>query len=135
MVRKKIKILLVDEHQMVRNGLRLMLERQNDFEFIVTEAENEKNILNELLANSYDIALLRINLLHPDDISTIKKINKEKVVTPVLIITMDNDQQIVKQVTKNGVSCYLLKDCGIEELSKAIGAILVGEHHIYGEAS
>lgn len=135
MVRKNIKILLVDEHQMVRNGLRLMLERQNDFEFIVTEAESGKFILNELLENNYDIVLLRINFLHPDDISIIEKINKEKVVTPILIIAMDNDQQIVKQVTESGVSCYLLKDCGIEELSKAIEAILAGDYHLCSEAS
>lgn len=132
---RRIKILLADDHPMVRTGLRLMLEQQNNFEFVVTEVANGKLALKQLLTNNYDIVLLDINLPHTDGLSIIKKAKEEKIKTPILVITMYNDEHIVKQAIESGASGYLLKNCGIEELSKAIETILDGENYYCSEAS
>ena len=134
-MRKKVKILLVDDHQMVRNGLRLMLEQQKLFVPIITEVENGVLVLEEIPTENYDIALLDINLPKLDGITVTKRVKAEGCEIPILVITMYNEEHIVKQVVEAGASGYLIKNCGIEELTKAIKTVLNGDIYLCNEAS
>ena len=134
-MRKTIKILLVDDHQMVRTGLKLMLEQQKLFDPIITEADNGELALEEILTQSYDLIFLDISIPKIDGISVIKKSIDKGNKTPILVITMHNEDHIVKQVVDAGAHGYLIKNCGIEELTKAINIILSGKYYFCNEAS
>jgi RNA polymerase sigma factor (sigma-70 family) len=114
----------VDDHPMVRNGLKLMLEQQKIYNPVITEAENGLEALEHILTNKYDIVLLDINLPKLDGISVIKQCKARNIDTPILTITMHNEEHIVKQVVEAGALGYIIKNCGIEELTKAIKTVL-----------
>jgi len=134
-MRKAVKILLVDDHQMVISGLRLMLEQQKLFNPIITEADNGLLALQEMSSGIYDIILLDINLPLMDGISVIKNYIAKGGKTPILVITMHKEEHVVKQATEAGALGYLIKSCGVEELAKAIKTILDGDYYFCNEAS
>lgn len=134
-MKKMIKILLVDDHPMVRTGLRLMMEQQKLFDPIITEADNGETALKEILTGKYNIIFLDISLPKMDGISVIKQAIDKGNKTPILVITMHNEEYIVKQVVDAGAFGYLIKNCGIEELTKAIRIILDGGFYFCNEAS
>ena len=134
-MRKKVKILLVDDHQMVIAGIKLMLEQQKMYDLIITDVDNGELALKEILTGKYDIVLLDLNLPLMDGISVVKRSMENGSKTPILIITMHNEEHLVKQVVEAGASGYLIKNCGIEELTKAIKTVVEGNVYFCNEAS
>jgi DNA-binding NarL/FixJ family response regulator len=134
-MRKRVKLLLVDDHQMVITGLRLMLEQQKLYDPIITEVDNGELALKEILTGKYDMVLLDLNLPIMDGISVLKKSLTQGSKTPIMVITMHNEEHLVKQAVEAGASGYLIKNCGIEELTKAINTILSGNVYFCNEAS
>ena len=111
-MKKIIKILLVDDHPMVRTGLRLMMEQQKLFDPIITEADNGETALKEILTGKYNIIFLDISLPKMDGISVIKQAVDKGNKTPILVITMHNEEHIVKQVVDGKAMYYV--DCVAE---------------------
>jgi DNA-binding NarL/FixJ family response regulator len=125
-VKKIVNILVADDQVIVRNGLRFMLENQNDFIPVIQEANNGAEVLDLVFKNDYDILLLDIQMPKMDGITTISKLREKNYKIPILVISVMDDETIVRQVIENGCDGFILKDAGSEELMRSIETILSG---------
>lgn len=132
---KEIKILLAEDHQMVRNGLILMLEQQKAFEPDITEVVNGTEVFEKLEHNTYDLILLDLSMPVMDGIAVLKKLRTLGIETPVLVLTMHNEEGIIKQALDLGAYGYILKSSGLEELVKAILTVKDYERYFSNEIS
>ena len=123
---ERIRLLIVDDHPVVRDGLRGMLERQADFE-IVGEAGNGLDavqLVNELLP---DIVLMDLRMPEMDGVTALGEIKSNQPQVQVLVLTTyDSDADILPAI-EAGASGYLLKDSSREELYAGIRAAARGE--------
>ena len=121
-------ILIVEDHHLVRSGLRLMLENQTVFQTEITEASNGVEALDLLQKKSFDIVVLDISMPLIDGVEVLKKIKKHFKNLPVLMLTMHNEEKLIKKVIKIGASGYLLKSSATNDLIQAILEISKGNN-------
>jgi len=125
-----IHIVLADDHPIVREGLRAVLETQPDFE-VVAEAANGEEALRQALTQRPDILLLDLEMPIMDGVETIRRLRQQQSgagVSPVGIIVFtafDNDERIIHAV-QAGANGYLLKGAPREEIFKAIRITMEG---------
>ena len=129
-----ISLLLVDDHKMIRDGLKIYFENENKYE-VVAEAENGKKALDLLKDHPVDIVVTDIVMPEMDGITLTKSIKENNPKQKILALTMLNESQHIKQMLNNGVSGYLLKNCGAEEIKKAIDIIHSGETYYAKEVT
>lgn len=123
---ERFKIIIVDDHWIVRQGLKLIFETEEDYE-VVAEAENGKQAFDLIENIKADIVLL--DLLMPE-MSGVEfmKIYKEKGLSiPVVILTTLNEQDYIKQCIQLGAKGYLLKDSEREQLLRTVASAVRGE--------
>ena len=130
----KVSILLVDDHQMVREGLKSIFENDDNYH-IEAEAINGIEALNLLKDIKVDIVLTDISMPGMDGVELTKTIKKNDPLQKIIALTMLGESQHIKQMLKAGVSGYLLKNCGSKELKKAITRVLEGESYFSPEVS
>ena len=121
----KVRLFLVDDHKMIREGLKNFLSDQEGFE-IVAEAENGIDCLNQLENLEVDIILSDLNMPEMDGLELIKKIKETRPELKVIALTMMGESQHIKQMLAEGAVGYLLKDCSEEELISAINTVHQG---------
>ena len=132
---KPLKILIADDHKMVRNGVRLMLESQKVFKTIITEASNGFEVLHFLEKEQFDVVLLDISMPEMDGIVTLKKIKSKSIKVPVIMMTMHNEENVINKAVELGACGYILKNSGIDELVKAIQSVINRERYFSNEVS
>ncbi|MEH2268747.1 MAG: response regulator transcription factor [Nostoc sp.] len=120
-----IKVLLVDDQSLIRQGLRALLELEPDLE-IVGEAENGEEAINLVAEFQPDVILLDIRMPIMDGVAATREIQKRFVKTNILVLTTFDDDEYVSAALKNGAMGYLLKDTPSEELAVAIRAVHKG---------
>lgn len=121
----KIKLLIADDHEVVRYGLKTMLA-ETDID-VVGEATSGAAAIKFVLENEVDVVLLDIRMPDGDGLSALGRIKLDKPDLPVVILsTFDNPTYVARAVAL-GASGYLLKDCTPEELIKAIRVAAAGE--------
>jgi DNA-binding NarL/FixJ family response regulator len=121
----KIRVLLADDHKIVRDGLRALVERCDDME-VVAEAETGREALR--LAQKYNPAIVIMDISMPDlnGIDATRQILEEVKGVKVIALSMHSDKQYVDGMLRAGVSGYLLKDCAADELIQCIRIVLSG---------
>ncbi|WP_445632203.1 response regulator [Nostoc sp. DSM 114167] len=124
-----IKVLLVDDQSLIRQGLRALLELEPDLE-IVGEAENGEQAINLVAEFQPDVILLDIRMPIMDGVAATKEIQKRFAKTKILVLTTFDDDEYVSAALKNGAMGYLLKDTPSEELAVAIRAVHKGYTHL-----
>ncbi len=125
-----INIMLVDDHKMIREGIKQLLEFDGDIK-VASEAENGQECLDYLAGgNKADIILLDINMPVLDGISTLSQIRNGKYKVKVLMLTVHNEVEYLVKATDIGCEGYILKDAGSEELKEAVTAVSRGENYI-----
>ncbi|MFO7799615.1 response regulator [Rhodohalobacter sp.] len=129
-----VKILLADDHKIVRDGIKLMLEPQAGID-VVDEAENGEKALEILKDQIVDIVVMDINMPIMDGITATKKIKEKYPDVKVLALTMSNDDLHIRQMIQAGASGYIMKSAGRKELKDAIDAITEGKHYFSDEAT
>jgi len=129
-----VKILLADDHKIVRDGIKLMLEPQAGID-VVDEAENGEKALDILRDQFVDIVVMDINMPVMDGITATKKIKEKFPDVKVLALTMSNDDLHIRQMIQAGASGYIMKSAGRQELKEAINAIMEGKHYFSDEAT
>lgn len=121
-----IKILIVDDHPVVREGLAGMLMGQADFE-VIGEATDGAQAVDETLRLEPDVVLMDLRMPGMDGVSAIQQLRKKRATTNILVLTTyDSDADIVRAI-EAGATGYLLKDTPREELFRAIRAASRGE--------
>jgi NarL family two-component system response regulator YdfI len=123
---KKIKLLIVDDHPIVREGLKLIFETEEELE-IADEATNGKEALNLLGQKKYDLILLDISMPVMDGLEFLQEKERIKNTTGVVILTTVDDKDIIRKAMSYSVRGFLLKDAKREEMLKTVLAASKGE--------
>jgi len=122
----KVRVLIADDHPVVREGLVTMLSRENDIE-VVGEAQNGKVAIDKARELRPDIVLMDLRMPEVDGIEAMRRIKADNPqVKFIVLTTYDNDEYIFKGI-EAGARAYLLKDAPRSELFKAIRAVYKGE--------
>ncbi len=129
-----VKVLLADDHKIVRDGIKLMLESQVGID-VVAEANNGIEALEKLKEAIIDIVVMDINMPEMDGITATKEIKAEYPDVKILALTMSNDDLHIRQMIKAGASGYIMKSAGRSELKDAINSIMKGKHYFSDEAT
>lgn len=125
---KKIKIVLADDHQIVIDGLKLVLSSREDFN-VIGEAANGLEVLDFLKNNKADVVVLDINMPEMDGIKCAKKIKATYPEVKVIILTMYAQKSFVEEIVKIGIDGCLLKNNTGKELSDAIARVQSGKSY------
>jgi DNA-binding NarL/FixJ family response regulator len=121
-----IKILIVDDHPVVREGIGSMLKREPDFR-IVGEALNGLDAIEKARLLTPDVILMDLRMPELDGVEAIKRIKEEMPETKFIILTTYSDDEYIFKGIAAGARAYLLKDAPRAELFKAIRAVSTGE--------
>jgi two-component system response regulator NreC len=125
-----IKVVLVDDHAVVRSGLRLLLEAHEDIE-VVGEAGNAKDAIFRARALQPDVMLLDVVMPGDSGIDVLPKLLKESPETKVLVLSMQDDPSYVREAFAAGASGYVLKEAADEEVVSAVREIANGGHYVH----
>lgn len=122
-MKRAIRILLADDHTIVRQGLARLLEEQPDLE-IVGEATNGQAVIDQALELQPDIIIMDIAMPRLNGIEAAKKLRKTLPNCKILILSMYSHEHYIHQLLETGVAGYLLKDSDGQEIIKAIRAAM-----------
>jgi two-component system, NarL family, response regulator NreC len=125
-----ISVVLVDDHAVVRSGLRLLLDGQNDIE-VVGEAGNAKDAIFRARALKPDLILLDVVMPGESGIDVLPKLLKESPETKVLVLSMQDDPSYVREAFAAGASGYVLKEAADEEVVAAVHEIAAGGNYVH----
>src|SRR5438876_6663984 len=125
-----IKIVLVDDHAVVRSGLRLLLDGQDDIE-VVGEAGNAKDAIFRARALKPDVILLDVVMPGESGIDVLPALLKESPATRVVVLSMQDDPSYVREAFAAGASGYVLKEAADEEVVAAVREIASGGRYVH----
>lgn len=131
---KGIKLLLVDDHQIIRDGLKKYLLNDDDFE-LVGEAANGKEALSMLENQKVDVILSDLNMPEMDGLELTEAVIKNFPDSKVIILTMLDEPHYIKQLMGSGAEGYLFKNSGVDEVKKAIHKVFQGETYLSEEVT
>jgi DNA-binding NarL/FixJ family response regulator len=126
---KPIKVILVDDHSLVRAGIRSLIQNISGVE-VIAEANNGRDairLIDELIP---DLVLLDIAMPELNGLEVISRISKDNTDTKVIILSMHTNEEYVVQALKAGAAGYLLKDSAPNELEIAVNAVMKGETYL-----
>ncbi len=124
-----IKIIVADDHKMMREGLITLLEKEHDME-VVAEAEDGRVTVKIVQKLSPDVVLMDISMPNLNGVEATRQITSSKPDTKVIALSMHSDRRFVIDMLKAGVSGYLLKDCAFEELTNAIRTVAANQIYL-----
>lgn len=129
-VKDKIEIIIADDHMMIREGLKQLLELDGTMKVIaeVNDGEECLNLLNKKIHP--DILLLDINMPKKNGIEVLEYIKQNKIPVKVLILTVHNEVEYLLKAVDIGIDGYLLKDSSYDELKEAIDVVISGNTYI-----
>jgi len=126
--------MIVDDHEIVRDGLAAMLEDVDDIS-IVGEASNGKETLERLEKNKApDLILMDVDMPQMDGIEATRKIKQAYGGIKILALSMIHEDQRIRKMVKAGGEGYIFKNSGLEELVNAIKKVHQGKHYFNNEA-
>jgi DNA-binding NarL/FixJ family response regulator len=121
-----LRLLLVDDHEVVRLGMKALLERHSNFE-VVAEASTEDEALEQALSHEPDIVLMDIRLAGGSGIEACQKIKEQLPATKVIMLTSFAEDELLFSAIRAGASGYLLKQIGGGDLIRAVESASRGE--------
>jgi DNA-binding NarL/FixJ family response regulator len=130
----KIKIILVDDHYIVRNGIRALFDDVDEIE-VIGEASNGVEAIAKVKELSPDIAILDISMPQMNGLDAADIIHKQFPNTKTLIMSMHDNKDYILRSLEVGADGYLLKDSSKEEIIKAIKTVSEGEKYYSGSVS
>src|SRR6202171_3192045 len=122
----KLRILIGDDHTLLRQGLRKILQERPDWE-VVAEAGDGREAVRQALAGQPDIAILDIGMPLMNGIEATRQIVRRRPDTHVLILSMHANEAYIIQALKAGAKGYLLKDSADTDLIRGVAAVAAGK--------
>lgn len=133
---KNLKILIVDDHQLVRDGIRhMLLSQPSQFKFNISEADCSEEAFKKTLAEDFDVILIDYQL--PDVIgpAAVSRILYYKPISKILVLSNYDEYSCILNMKQSGVKGYVLKNISPKELITAIETILSGKKYFSKEIS
>ncbi len=121
-----IRIVLADDHTILRNGLRLLLERHSDFA-VVGEASNGREAVDLVLQHPPDVVIMDIAMPILNGIEAAKRISTSQPKTAVIILSVHSDESYILRALRAGARGYLLKDSAEADLIQAVRSVAAGK--------
>jgi DNA-binding NarL/FixJ family response regulator len=125
----KIKVLLADDHSMMRGGLRMLLEQHAELS-VVGEAEDGRETVRLANKLSPDVVVMDIAMPDMNGIEATRKILADRPGAKVIALSMHSDRHFVSEMLKAGATAYLLKQCAVDELITAIKTVLKNQTYL-----
>ncbi|HEY2160944.1 MAG TPA: response regulator transcription factor [Solirubrobacteraceae bacterium] len=119
--RRPIKILIADDHTVMRSGLRMLLDAEDDFE-VVAEAGDIQSLLQQARGHRHEVLVLDLNMPGGSSIQAISTLARISPATAVVVLTMEHDPAFMREAYEAGASGYVLKEQAPTELVGAIRA-------------
>ncbi|MDD4230512.1 MAG: response regulator transcription factor, partial [Dehalococcoidales bacterium] len=126
---KIIKVLLADDHILIRAGLKALLEEKSDIH-VVDEASNGVEAVSSFIKHKPDVVILDISMPVMDGLETCKQLKKIDSEAKILILSVYNEQQYATRALVSGASGYINKQASQEELYKAIRCVADGQFYL-----
>lgn len=120
-----LRIVLADDHKIMREGLRTLLEKQDDFE-IIAEAGDGRTTVKLVDEHNPDLVVMDTVMPDLNGIEATRQIIAKNPKIKIIALSMHSDKQFVMQMLKAGASGYILKDCAFKELVYAIQSVVNG---------
>jgi two-component system response regulator NreC len=120
-----IKIILADDHKLIRDGIKTLLKKDPDFE-IIAEADNGRQLINIIENFSPDVVLVDITMPELNGIDAVAQLKKINPNLKFIILTMHEEGDYIMKSIQSGASGYLLKNAEYEELQEAIHIVAAG---------
>ena len=128
--KRRIKILIVDDHAVVRSGLRMLLEAEQDLD-VVAEAADAGGAILEARAHKPDVVLLDVVMPGRSGIEVLPDLLKEAPGTIVLVLSMQDDPAYVREAFAAGASGYVLKEAADTEVVAAVREVAEGRRYVH----
>ena len=129
-----IKVLLADDHSIVRAGLRRIIEESKDIE-VIAEADNGRDAIQLAREMSPDVAVIDISMPGLDGLEVISQLKIYRPDLPIIILTMHEEEQYVVRAIEAGAMGYITKRSAPEHIVKAIHQVISGSRYLTAEAS
>lgn len=124
-----VRVMIADDHSMIREGLKQLLELEGDFQ-VIEEACDGVECLEKLSKVTPDILLLDINMPNMNGLEVLQKMKDKRMKVKVLVLTVHNEVEYLLKAVDIGINGYLLKDSESAELKKAILTVVNGDNYI-----
>ncbi|MBL7919584.1 MAG: response regulator transcription factor [Bacteroidia bacterium] len=133
---KRLRILIIDDHRLVRDGIKTMLETQSaNYDFDISEAENGETAIEIIKNRDFDIILVDYQLPKMNGAQTVEQILFYKPKSKILALSNYDEYTYITNMIKVGVKGYVLKNISPNELIKAIETILLGKKYYASDVS
>jgi DNA-binding NarL/FixJ family response regulator len=123
------KVLLADDHEIVLNGLRTLLQNQHNVE-VVAEAKDGRMAVQLASKHEPDLVIMDISMPNLNGIEATRQIKDELPDARIIVLSMHSGREFVSEALSAGAHGYLLKDCAFDELTDAINAVRVGKIYL-----
>lgn len=130
----QIKIVLADDHSLVRDGIKVLLESESDMD-VIGEASNGKEALEVVKSKNPDILIIDIRMPEMNGIEAVENLKNQHSQTKCIILSMHDSEEYILQSLNAGAKGYLLKDTGKQEFIKAIQTVYDGGKYYTGDIS
>ncbi len=124
-----ITIVLADDHEIVRQGIRMVLERESDME-VVAEAGDADSAARYVLGHKPDVLVLDLNMPGEPSLEAIPRVAESSPQTAVIVLTMQNEPAYAREAFRIGVRGFVVKHAAVHELVEAIRRVVAGETYI-----
>jgi DNA-binding NarL/FixJ family response regulator len=124
------RIMLADDHGLVRRGLRLILDAQPDLE-VIAEASDGAEAVSLAMSTEIDLAILDISMPRMTGLQAVRELHQRKPDLPVLILSMHENEQYLYEALRAGASGYVVKNVADRDLVEACRATIRGEPFLY----
>lgn len=129
MKEKVIKVLLADDHDLIRQGLKRIIEFEDNLQ-VVGEADNGEKVISLIEITCPDIILLDMKMPLMDGLDVLKKIKEKKNKIKVIMLTVENDSRVIRDAINIGADGYVLKESAGHEIVNAINIVNCGDKYI-----
>ena len=124
-----ISIVIADDHELVRDGIRMVLESQPDFE-VVAEAGDAESAARYVLGHKPDVLVLDLNMPGAPSLEIIPKVSEASPSTAVVVLTMLNEPAFAREALQAGAKGYVIKHSAATELVSAVRSVVAGDTYI-----
>ncbi|MFN5442937.1 MAG: response regulator [Crocinitomicaceae bacterium] len=132
---RNLYILIADDHKLIRDGIRLMLQSKKEFHFEFDMASNGEEVLSKVKQNTYDLIFLDISMPEMTGLAALKELKTKSAIPPIIILSMHNEVSYIKKAYMNGAASYLLKTTEAEEIMLAINTVLTGKKYFNNDVA